>query len=165
MMMLDTPDLLEGLRRTPKILSEFVKTIPENKLDVRRGDGFWTIAEHVSHLAQVQPMMFDRLNRFMNEEHPEFVPYIPGKGEDESDTPALMSMAVALAQFEQYRNRQLILLENVNEIFWQRSGQHPEYEQYSLYILTRHILMHDYWHMYRIEELWLAKVAYLKRLE
>lgn len=41
-------DLLEGLRRTPRILSEFVKTIPEDKIDLRRGADFWTIAEQES---------------------------------------------------------------------------------------------------------------------
>ncbi len=160
----DIPDLLEGLKRTPGILDELVNAIPENKRDLRRGDGFWTIVEHVSHLAQVQPMLLDRFQRFLNEEHPEFVPYLPGQ-EDESDTPARMKMAQALEQFLQYRNRQSILLEKADAGAWQRTGKHPEYDHYSLHILTRHTLMHDYWHMYRIEELWLTKDAYLTRIE
>jgi len=162
--MQDIQDLLEGLRRTPKILSEFVKTIPEGKMDLRRGEGFWTVAEHVSHLAQVQPMLLDRFQRFINEDHPEFVPYIPGNGKDEPDTPPRMNMTAALEQFAQYRNKQLELLESANDIIWRRTATHPEYENYSLYILTRHTLMHDYWHMYRIEELWLTRDAYLTKL-
>jgi len=162
--MQDIQDLLEGLRRTPKILSEFVKTIPEGKMDLRRGEGFWTVAEHVSHLAQVQPMLLDRFQRFINEDHPEFVPYIPGNGKDEPDTPPRMNMTAALEQFAQYRNKQLELLESANDIIWRRTATHPEYENYSFYILTRHTLMHDYWHMYRIEELWLTRDAYLTRL-
>jgi uncharacterized damage-inducible protein DinB len=162
--MQDIQDLLEGLRRTPKILSEFVKTIPEGKMNLRRGEGFWTVAEHVSHLAQVQPMLLDRFQRFINEDHPGFVPYIPGNGKDEPDTPPRMNMTAALEQFAQYRNKQLELLESANDIIWRRTATHPEYENYSLYILTRHTLMHDYWHMYRIEELWLTRDAYLTRL-
>jgi len=163
--MQDIRDLLEGLRRTPKILSEFVNTIPEDKMDKRRGEGFWTVAEHVSHLAQVQPMLLDRFQRFMNEDHPEFVPYIPGNGNDEPDTPFRMNMTNALEQFEQYRNKQLELLESADDITWRKTATHPEYENYSLYILTRHTLMHDYWHMYRIEELWLMKDVYLTKLD
>ena len=75
--MQDIPDLLEGLRRTPRVLAEFVKAIPEDRLDVRRGEGFWTIAEHVSHLAQVQPVILERFQRFMHEDHPAFVPTSP----------------------------------------------------------------------------------------
>jgi uncharacterized damage-inducible protein DinB len=164
-MMRDIPDLLEGLKRTPKILSEFVKTISENKLDLRRGDGFWTIAEHVSHLAQVQPILLDRFIRFMTEDHPEFVPYLPGKGEGEPETPVRMDMSEALEQFVQVRKEQHILLENASEGMWHKTGKHPEYHRYSLYILARHTLMHDYWHMYRIEELWLTKDTYLTKVE
>jgi uncharacterized damage-inducible protein DinB len=160
----DIRDLLEGLRRTPRILSELIKSIPEDKLDLRRGEGFWTVAEHVSHLAQVQPMLLDRFHRFRNEDHPEFVPYIPGDGEDEPDTPPRMNLPAALEQFSQYRNQQLMLLENADDITWKKTATHPEYENYSLYILTRHTLMHDYWHMYRIEELWLTREAYLTKL-
>lgn len=165
MKMQDIPDLLEGLRRTPRILSEFVEKIPENKMDLRRGDGFWTIAEHVRHLAQVQPMLLDRFNRFMNEDHPEFVPYLPGENKDEPDTPMRMGMPAALEQFAQVRNKQLTLLDNAGESIWQRTAEHPEYDRYSLHILTRHTLMHDFLHMYRIEELWLTRDAYLTRLE
>ena len=162
--MQDIRDFLEGLKRTPKILSEFVKTIPEGKMDLRRGEGFWTVAEHVSHLVQVQPMLLDRFQRFINEDRPEFVPYIPGSGKDEPDTPPRMNMTAALVQFAQYRNKQLELLESADDITWRKTATHPEYENYSLYILTRHTLMHDFWHMYRIEELWLTRDAYLTKL-
>ncbi len=163
--MRDIQHLLEALRQTPPILSSFVQTIPEGKLDLRRGEGFWTVGEHVSHLAQVQPMLLKRFERFINEDHPEFVPYIPGTGKDEPATPPRMSMASALDQFALYRDKQLLLLESADEITLKRTATHPEYEAYSLYILTRHVLMHDYWHMYRMEELWLTKDAYLTKLE
>lgn len=160
----DIKYLLEGLQGTPKILSEFVKTIPKSKLDLRRGDTFWTIAEHISHLAQVQPMLLERFEQFLNVENPVFASYIPGEGEDEPDTPPLMSMASALDQFAEYRNRQLALLNTIDGNTWKKTATHPEYESYSLYILTRHVLMHDHWHMYRMEELWLTRDAFLTRL-
>ena len=163
--MLDIQDLFETLRRAPNILSQFVETIPESRLDLRRGDGFWTVAEHVSHLAQVQPMLLKRFERFVTEEHPEFVPYLPDSGKDEPDTPPRMSMTSALDQFACYRTSQLRLLKTADEITWKKTATHPEYEAYSLYILTRHVMMHDHWHMYRMEELWLTKDAYLTRLE
>lgn len=166
-MMHDKPGLMKGLRLTPDILEAFVKTIPDNKLHLRRGEGFWTIAEHLSHLAEVQPMLLDRFQRFMDEDYPVFIPFAPGKVEEEeaSAAPLCMSIVAALQQFAQYRLKQLVLLENADDIIWQRTASHPEYDQYSLYILTRHILMHDYWHMYRMEELWLTKDAYLTKLE
>ena len=162
--MKDIPDLLDGLERSGRILSEFVRTIPAEKMNLRRGEGFWTIAEHVCHLAQVQPMLLERLQRFLNEDRPEFVPYIPG--DDEAETlPPQMEKNVALESFAHHRGKQLALLEKADEADWQKTAGHPEYELYSLYILVRHILMHDHWHMYRMEELWLARDAYLTKLE
>ena len=69
-------------------------------------------------------------------------------------------MAAALEQYRQYRHKQLILAESAGNAIWQRTAKHLEYDQYSFYILTRHVLMHDHWHMYRMEELWYAKDAY-----
>ena len=161
----DIADLLEGLKRSPSMLTAFVHTIPAERRDRRRGEGFWTIAEHVSHLAQVQPMLLERLQRFRDEEHPVFLPYIPGEGEDEPDTPAVMSMEDALAQFSNFRMQQVDLLAALAPATWHKTGDHSEYRLYTPYILTRHILMHDHWHMYRMEELWLTRDAYLTRVE
>ncbi len=161
----DIADLLEGLRRAPNVLSAFAQSIPADRLDHRRGDGFWTIAEHLSHLARVQPMLLERLQRFRDEEHPVFVPYIPGDGEEEPDTPEVMPMDGALAQFTRYRAQQVDLLMELTPAAWYKIADHPEYSLYTAYILTRHILMHDHWHMYRMEELWLTRDDYLTRME
>lgn len=157
--------LLAGLRGAPVILSAFVSTIPEERLDRRRGEGFWTVAEHVSHLALVQPMLLERLERFQQEEHPEFIPFLPGQDEEAPATPPRLAMSAALDQFAHVREQQLALLQSADQATWDREGSHPEYERYSLAILVRHILMHDHWHMYRMEELWLTRDAFLTRLE
>lgn len=161
--MQDIADLLESLRRSPNILSQFVRSIPESKLHLRRGEGFWTVAEHCSHLAQVQPMLLKRIERFMIEDKPEFVPYNPA-GSTEEPSPPGMSIESALDQFARDRAGQLLFLERADENSWKKKAIHPEYEEYSLYILTRHVLMHDHWHMYRMEELWLTRDAYLTTL-
>jgi uncharacterized damage-inducible protein DinB len=163
-MFADKNSVLAGLANTPKILAAFVADIPEELRQRRRGQGFWTIAEHLDHLALVQPMLHKRLQRFVKEEKPSFVPFIPESGEEQREKSCL-SAEQALHQFTTIRRNQLELLFAVDETIWQRQGSHPEYDCYSLVILVRHMLMHDYWHMYRMEELWLAKDAFLTKLE
>lgn len=158
--MQDAPDLIEGLKRSPRILRLFVQSIPEEKRHLYRGKGFWTVAEHVSHLAQVQPMLLERLQRFMVEDRPSFIPFMPTEEETE-DLPPMMETGEALESFARSRKEQLTVLGQADEGVWLKSGAHPEYDRYSFYILARHILMHDYWHMYRIEELWLTREDYL----
>jgi uncharacterized damage-inducible protein DinB len=163
--MTDIAEILAGLKASPTILREFVSTIDEDRLNLRRGEGFWTIAEHVSHLAQVQQMLLERFQRFMTEEHPVFVPFIPGQEEAGAAAPATLETTEALRRFAELRATQLAILEKADGAIWQRTAEHPEYDRYSLYILARHVLMHDHWHMYRMEELWLTRDAYITRLE
>ena len=163
--MKDRQPLLDGLSQAVTILAEFVATIPADKMNLRRGEGFWTINEHVSHLADVQPMLFERLQRFTTEEAPAFVPFIPDAGEEAASGPPNMETGAALAQFADFRQRQCDLLSRAEERTWLKTATHPEYEKYSFYILARHILMHDHWHMYRMEELWLTRDEFLTELQ
>ncbi len=175
--MKDTKDLLEGLRRSPSILSEFINSIPEDRMNVRRGKGFWTVAEHIIHLAEIQPMLLERIQQFIHEDHPNFVPYNPGvipynpgvNDKDQRkgipDASSRTDVTTALERFARYRKKQLALLKDLDGATWRKTGTHPEYELYSLYLLVRHMLMHDFWHMYRMEELWLAKNVSLPTME
>ena len=36
---------------------------------------------------------------------------------------------------------------------WQRTAEHGEYSHYSVFIMFRHLALHDFLHAYRIEEL------------
>ena len=40
---------------------------------------------------------------------------------------------------------------------WQRTARHEEYNAYSIFIMFRHLALHDFDHAYRIEELVLRK--------
>ena len=161
--MQDTQPLLDSLAQAVPILTEFVAAISPEKRDLRRGAGFWTINEHVSHLADVQPMLFERLERFEKEAAPVFVPFVPDDDTVDSGPPN-MPAAKALDQFSDFRRRQLDLLARVDAATWQKTASHPEYADYSFHILVRHILMHDHWHMYRMEELWLTHDEFLTEL-
>jgi len=162
--MKDKQALLDSLAQAVTILNEFVATIPAEKMDLRRGAGFWTINEHVSHLADVQPMLFERLQRFEAEEAPEFVPFIPDDDAVDASGPPNMPTVAALKQFAEFRQKQLDLLIKTADRTWLKTASHPEYAQYAFYILVRHILMHDHWHMYRMEELWLTHDQFLTEL-
>ena len=170
---MNTRALLDGLKAGPAVLADFVSSIPQDRLKYRRGSA-WTILEHVEHLAQTQEMLFGRLERFISEDRPVFVPFFP---EDEPDgqeagepdglridASAAPAATAAVERFRTWRGRQVALLENASDDVWRREAEHPEYERYGFSILVRHILLHDSFHMYRMEELWLTKDEYLTEL-
>lgn len=152
-------ELIEGLKIGPKILEDFVSGIPEAQLHGRRREGFWSLYEHAEHLAIVQLMLYKRLERFVKEERPEFVPYFPDEQEEKKEK--IKPIADILSSFARWRDKQVKLIESGDAALWEKTAIHPEYEQYGFKILVRHILLHDSFHLYRMEELWLSKDEYL----
>lgn len=160
----DKDAILQGLADSYAILSTFVESIPEDALHVKRGDGFWSIAEHVAHLSEVQPMGLGRINRMLDEDTPEFEPYFPTEDEA-AETPPLPPMGKIMADFKAGREAIIERLSACSDADWQRTAIHPEYKRYGIHIFARHILMHDHWHMYRMEELFLTRDQYISRTD
>jgi hypothetical protein len=156
-------ELIQGLKFGPKILGDFVTEIPEAKLHNKRGDGFWSLYEHVEHLAIVQLMLYKRLERFVKEERPEFVPYFPDKHEEKKEK-KIKPIAEIMSTYTRWRDKQVMLIESGGGKLWEKTAIHPEYERYGFKILVRHILLHDSFHLYRMEELWLSKDEYLTEM-
>jgi len=160
----DIAAILHGLSDSHTILSAFVTSIPEKERHSKRGDTCWSIAEHVAHLAEVQPMGLQRINRILEEDSPKFIPYFPARDE-KKDVAPLPSVEQALSEFKIGRDAIVERLSAATPDDWKRTAVHPEYHQYGLHIFARHILMHDHWHMYRMEELWLTRDEYFTNLE
>ena len=150
-------ELVNALELSATVLERFVHQIPEFKLHRKRGEGMWTVHHHLHHLVLVQPVMFKRLRMFKNEEKPVIVPYQPGTKEEEKERSAERPVEELIGTFKEWRAKQVELIRSCGPEVWAKSGVHPEYNLYTFEILIRHVLAHDGWHMYRMEELWLAK--------
>lgn len=152
--------LIEGLRNSPLILTEFFRGIPDDLRKIRRIPDKWCIHEHACHLSQTEEMIGKRFLRFQTEEHPVFEPYLPGKTV-ETATLIELDFQEELDRFTSRRKELVNLLESFGQEVWKKTAKHPEYITYTPLILMRHTLMHDHFHMYRMEELWLTKPEFL----
>ena len=63
----------------------------------------------------------------------------------------------ALARYAQDRARLVARLRTLSAAEWSRQAEHGEYSQYSVFIMFRHLALHDFLHAYRIEELLLKR--------
>jgi len=101
-------------------------------------------------------MFFERLDLMLEEEHPTIRPYLP---EQEHDAEALLRLDLdeALERLVSDRARLVTRLEGLSAADWARTAEHGEYSRYSVFILFRHVAMHDMLHAYRIEELLLKR--------
>ncbi len=150
---------IRQLANGPAILEDLIAAIPSDRLDREFGAGTWTVHEHVQHLALTQIMLKKRIDLFFREERPEIVPFTPD-GPAEKRT--LKPVAELLATYAEWRTRQIESLGKADETIWKKEAVHPEYDRYDFPIAVRHILTHDGFHFYRIEELGLLKAENVK---
>lgn len=155
----DIPQILTSLEQVPAILEAMVKSVPRARLKERRREGAWTVAEHAIHLAEAQSRLTGRIRLILSEDNPEIVPYLPDPKAPPKPT---LTVKEALPVFAAERTKQVAMLRPLPAAAWQRPARHPEYEAYDLHILVRHMLLHDHWHLYRMEELWLTREDFLK---
>jgi hypothetical protein len=64
-----------------------------------------------------------------------------------------MDLDTALTRYTADRSRLVARLESLAPAEWARSAAHGEYRTYSVFIMFRHLALHDFLHAYRIEEL------------
>lgn len=152
---------LEVLAKSPDFLEELVSEVPEDRLKKRRIPGKWSIHEHACHLTDAQQMILERFQTFKDVSNPQFTPFLPGNDDTPDDHLRQMELQQALQDFRTGRREMIELLETFTEKDWQNEGHHPEYERYNPHLFLRHVMMHDHFHMYRIEELWLTTDKYL----
>jgi uncharacterized damage-inducible protein DinB len=144
--------IIDSLRRAPEIIIPLVREVPQENLKRRPKSGKWSVHEHACHLAHVHALFFDRLDYMLSNPSPVIRPYLPG--DDDPDYFLLaMDLEQALAQFVSDRRRLVDRLEHLTPHEWQRTAEHGEYRTYSVFIMFRHLALHDFLHAYRIEEL------------
>ena len=129
-----------------------VREVPETILKRRPRPGKWSAHEHACHLAAVHPMISSRLDLMLSEPVPRIKPYLPHV-DDEEDALLKVDLDEAMMRFSHDRQRLVERLNALSRSDWDRTAEHGEYTHYSVFIMFRHLAMHDMFHAYRIEEL------------
>ena len=127
-------------------------------LDRRRGPDVWTIREHLYHIAGVQMLLLGRMKTIRDVPSPVIEPYFP-QNEEKLDR-RYGSLREALSEYERLRGEQVRLVRSCSPEELERCAEHKEYTRYTIPVIVRHMIFHEYWHMYRIEELWLTRDEY-----
>jgi len=154
--MKDVPAVLDAIRRAPDIVVPLVREVPRAILKRRPAPRRWSAHEHACHLAHVHGLFFDRLEQMLTEPAPVIRPYLPGD-QDPDDLLLRMDLDDSLRRFVEDRARLVARLETLEPADWARTAEHGEYRVYSVFIMFRHLALHDFLHAYRIEELLLSR--------
>ena len=154
--MSQTAVVMDALRRAPLIVLPLVREAPPEDLRKRPAPNRWSIHEHACHLAHVHGLFFDRLDRMLAEPEPVIRPYLPG-AQEADDFLLKMDLEGSLGRYAADRARLVERLEKLSEADWSSTAEHGEYRVYSVFIMFRHVALHDFLHAYRIEELVLKR--------
>lgn len=152
MNMQSIPAVIDALRRAPLIVVPLVREVPSSVLKRRPAPRRWSAHEHACHLALVHSLFFDRLDYMLRDPAPVIRPYLPGD-QDPDDLLLNMDLDASLEGFVADRQRLVTRLETLPLTDWARTADHGEYRTYSVFIMFRHLALHDFLHAYRIEEL------------
>ena len=144
--------VIASLERAPSLIVPLVREVPRAILKRRPKPGKWSAHEHACHLATVHPVMMARLDLMLTKQIPQIVPYFPSSDE-ENGAWLEWGLDETLERFSSDRQRLVQRLQELSTEDWQRTADHGEYAQYSVFIMFRHLAMHDMFHAYRIEEL------------
>ncbi len=159
-MAFDPQPLVSALESIPGIIEAYVSNIPKERFDEKRNAEAWTIREHVYHVASVQKMLYKRIESIRAEKNPAIVPFFPEKEAAIGDF--YESTEAAFAEYRAERKRQIALIATLRDADYRNEATHGEYIRYNIPIILNHMIFHEYWHMYRIEETWLTKDGYFK---
>jgi hypothetical protein len=151
-----TTAIVEALQKAPEVIVPLVRDIPPAVLKRRPAPTKWSAHEHACHLAHVHQLFFDRLDVMLASPAPVITPYEPGE-HDADDLLLKMDLDDSLQRFAADRMRLVERLRRLSPSEWMRAAEHGEYNRYSVFIMFRHLPLHDFFHAYRIEELLLKK--------
>ena len=150
--MIEINHLIENISKTPILLKELISELPKDRLTKELKKGKWSIHEHATHVAISDIYGFQkRLKQFSEEENPTIKP-LSGADFDKAFFINL-NLNDTLEQFFEHRKETIEMARSLPTELMTKSAYHPEYDIYTPYIMLRHLMMHDHYHMYAIEDL------------
>jgi uncharacterized damage-inducible protein DinB len=151
-----TDAIVDALERAPRTVSALVQEMPAALLTRRPQPARWSAHEHACHLALVDPIFRARLERMLDEDTPLIISYNPDADES-PDALLRMNLSYAVADWARHRAQFVARVRALASADWTRRAEHTEHSHYSVFIMLRHLALHDMLHAYRIEELLLSR--------
>jgi DinB superfamily len=148
--------VLDQLERGPEIVVSIVREIPPHLVKRRPAPGVWSAHEHAVHLPAIHPLMLRRLGQMLTEPDPFITPYEPSR--DEPDGALLkVDLDEAMDRYVRERGEIIARLRRLTPDQWAITAGHGEYGRYGVFIMFRHVALHDMHHAYKIEDRLLRK--------
>lgn len=152
----DTQTLITALEAAPSMIISLIREVPPQNLKRRPSPNKWSAYEHACHITTADTPFLARLDLMLSDPAPYIKSMLPSP-EEEAGSLLNLDLDEALDQYTRERARLVKRLKELSVADWQRMAEHEEYSHYSVFIMFRHLLLHEMLHAYRIEQLMLKK--------
>jgi hypothetical protein len=154
--MSNTTTLIAVLENAPGIIIPLIREVPHQYLKRRPSPTKWSAHEHACHLSTDDGLFLARLDLMLAAQAP-FIRSMQPSPEEESGALLSVDLDEALDRYVRERASLVKRLKELSVEDWQRTAEHEAFSHYSVWIMFRHLLTHEMFHAYRIEELLLKK--------
>jgi hypothetical protein len=154
--MSDTTQLISALETAPGVIIPLIREVPPQILKRRPSPAKWSAYEHAVHLSQSDVAFRARLDLILSTPEP-FIESIENSAEDEAGAMLEVDLDESLKRYVRERAALVKRLEKLSPDEWQKTAVHEAFDHYSVWTMFRHLLNHEMFHAYRIEELLLKK--------
>ncbi len=152
----DVRAVIDQLARGPAIIRQLIYEMPAELRKRRPALGVWSAHEHAVHLPAISPLINRRLELMLSDPKPYIKGYEPSR-DDPDDALLKLDLDTEMDRFDRERAVLIERLRKLTSEQWAITAEHEEYSQYGVYIMFRHIALHDIHHAYKIEDRLLRK--------
>jgi uncharacterized damage-inducible protein DinB len=141
------PPLLARLAGALDALGAILRDADEAALTSRGEDGRWSAHENLAHLARVQEVLFERLERILAEDRPELRRY---RAEEDPEWPAWAALPPREALERLWRRRADLVarLLQLNPEQARRTAVHSRFGEMDVAAWIEFFLVHEAHHLY-----------------
>ena len=154
--MSETAALISALETAPGVIIPMIREVPPRILKRRPSPAKWSAHEHACHLATSDALFRERLEYILSTPSP-YIKSVQPTAEEEAGSYFDLDLDERLDSYVRERSELVEILKGLSAAEWQKTAVHEAFDHYSVLIMFRHVLNHEMFHAYRIEELLLKK--------
>ncbi len=129
-----------------------IREVPPQILKRRPSLGKWSAYEHAIHLSQSDAAFRARLDLILSEPEP-MIKTIENSAEDEAGAMLDVDLDESLARYVRERASLVERLKTLTDDEWHKTAVHEAFDHYSVFIMFRHLYVHEMHHAYLLEQL------------
>lgn len=152
----DSTILISALETAPGVILPLIREVPPEILRRRPSPGTWSAYENAVHLSQTDAPFRARLELILSTPEP-FIESIENSAEDEAGAMLDVDLDESLERYTRERASLVDRLRKLTPDEWHKTAVHEAFDHYSVFIMFRHVHLHEMLHAYRIEQLMLKK--------